>query len=229
MADEQTPDDVRNEHVSRLGSDLGPVYNALWNDVASLHVKWREYREMFGSTPERIELLNSAAGLFFRIVQDTLWDDTLLHLCRLTDPPQSAGRSNLTLRALPPLVMDPLLRGEVSALVDQAVVATAFARDWRNRHLSHRDLALALNSGAQPLVRASRVQVSSAVAAIHAVLNKISERLLQSTLVMDVIAPARGAEAVLYVIRDGLEAGKARTARIQSGNFIEEDLRHRAV
>src|SRR5471030_2611929 len=101
MADEQTPHDVETDHVARLGPALGPVYHALWNDVAWLQVKWREYREMFGSTPARIELLNSAAGLFFRIVQDTLWDDTLLHLCRLTDPPQSVGRANLTVRALP--------------------------------------------------------------------------------------------------------------------------------
>ena len=76
-----------------MGPRLGPVYNALWNEVAWLHAKLHEYKQLYGEKPARLELLNRAAGLFFRIVQDTLWEDTLLYLARLTDPPRSAGRS----------------------------------------------------------------------------------------------------------------------------------------
>lgn len=229
MANEQTPNEVETEHIARLGPDLGPVYHALWNDLASLLVKWQEYREMFGASPERIGLLNSAAGLFFRIVQDTLWEDTLLHLCRLTDPPQSVGRSNLTLRALPPLVNNSALRAEVSALVDQAVHATAFARDWRNRRLSHHDLALAIDSCAQPLAPASRTHVSDALAAVHAVLNRISERLLQAALANHVITPTTGGVSLMLLLRDGIEARDARRERLRRGEPLPEDLGPRAV
>jgi hypothetical protein len=131
--------------------------------------------------------------------------------------------------ALPARVNDSVLRAEADALIDQAVNATEFARDWRNRHLGHRDLALALNSAAQPLRPASAAKVSEALSAIHAVLNLISERLLQSTLAADVITPRTGAEALLHVIRDGLEADHARTARMRRGAFTEEDLRHDGV
>src|SRR2546430_16292006 len=65
--------------------------NALWNEVAWLHAKWHEYKELYGEKPPRLELLNRASGFFFRIVQDTLWENTLLHLARLTDPSRSAG------------------------------------------------------------------------------------------------------------------------------------------
>ena len=93
-----------------------------------------------------------------------------------------AGKSNLTIRALPELCDEPALRSRVTELVDAALEATKFARDWRNRHIGHRDLALALNSGAKPLASASRAQVSEAASAIHAVLNQISESVLHSTL-----------------------------------------------
>jgi hypothetical protein len=59
--------------------------------------------------------------------------------------------------------------------------------------------------------------VSQALSSIHAVLNVISETLLDSTLIEDVIAPGTGALALLYVIRDGVEADKVRTERIRSG------------
>ena len=232
MADEETPDQVEIEHIRRLGGDLGPVFHAVWNDHAALCVTWQEYREAFGTSPERVELLNSAAGFFFRIVQDTFWEHILLHLCRLTDPVKSVGRPprpNLTLAVLPQLIDDLALRAEVTALADQAIAATAFARDWRNRHISHRDLALALNSGARPLASASRKQVSDALSAIHAVLNKISERLLESTAATDVIPPPTGAVTLLLLLRQGLEARDARRERLRRGEPLPGDVGPRAV
>lgn len=213
MADTQASNEVENEHITKLGPDLGPVFHVLWNDRAWLVVKWQEYREMFGSGAEQVELLNSAS-LFFQIVQDTLWQDILLHLCRMTDPPKSMGRENLTLRSLPDLISDPAFGAEVAPLVEQAIEATAFARDWRNRHIGHRDLALALKSGMQPLASASEVQVSAALSAIHAVLNRISERLLDSTLAGDVITPFTGAATLMLLLRNGIEARDARRKRL---------------
>lgn len=212
MADTQASNEAENEHITKLGPDLGPVFHVLWNDRAWLVVKWQEYREMFGSSAEQVELLNSAS-LFFQIVQDTLWQDILLHLCRMTDPPKSMGRENLTLRSLPDLISDPAFGAEVALLVEQAIGTTAFARDWRNRHIGHRDLALALKSGVQPLASASEVQVSAALSAIHAVLNRISERLLDSTLADDVITPFTGAATLMLLLRNGIEARDARRKR----------------
>lgn len=229
MADAEGPDQVEAEHIARLGPDLGPLYHALWTEYVSLVVKWQEYREAFGTSEERVDLLNSAAGLFFRIVQDTLWHDTLLHLCRLTDPPESVGRPNLALGRLPQMIADATFRGEVATLVDQAVASTAFARDWRNRHLGHTDLALALNQGAHPLRDASRQQVVDALTAIHAVLNRVSERLLQVTLAPEVIAPLTGAVTLMRLLRDGIGARDARRERIRRGEPLPEDFPPKAV
>ena len=154
MARNLTADEVREEHLASMGPHLGPVYNALWNEVAWLHAKWHEYKELYGEKPPRLELLNRASGFFFRIVQDTLWENTLLHLARLTDPSRSAGRQNLTVLQLPSLVNDPGLREQLEALLTEAKSKAEFARDWRNRHIAHRDLDKALGKGAEPLAAA---------------------------------------------------------------------------
>ncbi|WP_408068516.1 AbiU2 domain-containing protein [Vineibacter terrae] len=60
-----------------------------------LHVKWEEYVELYGKRQSRVDLLNEAAPLFFRIVQDALWADTLLHIARLTDEPNSYDKPSM--------------------------------------------------------------------------------------------------------------------------------------
>ena len=88
------------DHVSKMGEEIGLIYDALWQEIAWIHKKWAEYVALFGTTPERIELLNQAAPSFFRTVQDSMWEDVLLHLARLTDSPRSMGKNKVH-RALP--------------------------------------------------------------------------------------------------------------------------------
>jgi hypothetical protein len=230
MASNKTSEEVRAHHLDELGPELGPIFNALWNDLAWLRVKWGEYRELFGTSEERIHLLNSATGLFFGMLQGVLWEGTLLHLCRLTDPAKVAGKSTVTVQALPELCQDKALRVEVSGRVEAAVEATKFARDWRNRVIAHRELELAQqHKSAKALARASRVQVSAALSAIHGVLNHISETLLGSTLADEVASLHSGSIALLHVIKDGLETADERRKRIRNGQPEPRDLKARAI
>jgi hypothetical protein len=224
MARNLTADEVREEHLASMGQHLGPVYHALWNEVTWLHAKWHEYEELYGAKPARLDLLNRAAGLFFRIVQDALWEDTLLHLARLTDPPWSSGKENLTILRLSALVDDGALREQLDALLTEAQLKTEFARDWRNRRIAHRDLAKALGEGAKPLASASRNHVDDALRALAAVLNRVNSFYLKSELVFDVITPMTGSVALLYVLRDGLAAEERRLARFRAGRPDPDDL-----
>ncbi len=216
--------EVKQEHLSKLGPILGTHYNALYNEVAWLHVRWKQYKDLFGTSPSRIAILNQAAGLFFRFVQDGLWEDTLLHLTRLTDPPKSMGKENLTLQALPPLIKDTEFHEEIIGLVKAAVNATEFARDWRNRTLAHTDLKLAIQLGAEPLAPASRKSVADAINAVSRVIQRLSEYHFKSDLLFDVITPADDAVSLLYVIRDGLKAEEERRARLKEGKLSAEDI-----
>jgi hypothetical protein len=229
MARYRSSKEVRNQHLDMLGPNLGPVYDALYNECLWLHFKWHQFVELYGSTTERIDLLNRAASRFFLHIQDTLWQDTLLHLTRLTDRGDFNGKKNLTVQSLPNLISDLKFRDEIQHLVDEAVKATAFARDWRNRRIAHRDLALTLNKGAKPLANASRKHVTEALRAVCRIIERVNEFYLKSYLSLDLVTKTITDDAVslLYVIRDGLDAEQKLQQRVRNRKLEPEDLRPR--
>ena len=178
-----------------------------------------------------MELLNEAAPAFTRIVQDSLWEGVILHIARLTDPPKSVGKRNLSIRALEEAVTDSEVKEKVSEAVAEALAASEFCRDWRNRHLAHRDLNLALKLGAKPLKAASRQKVTEALASLSNVLNVVSLKYVESTTLFDIdLRVGRspgGAMSLLYFIDMGVEAEGRRRERLKNGHFDANDYRPR--
>jgi hypothetical protein len=213
MATEQSADEAKQEYTKAMGDTLGSLYYTLWRQVAWLHLKWHEYVELFGTKESRIHLLNSAAPSFFRIVEDVLWDEILIHITRLTDSPAFGKRENLTIQRLAPLI--------------DAGVASAFCRDWRNRRIAHMDLDLALNAKAEPLQPASRQKIRLAIAAINDVLDAVLKHYLNNTNLFDWVGNPGGALSLIYVIDDGVRADAERRARLESGKFHPDDIRPR--
>ena len=223
----RTADEARSDAIRAMGQELGDLYSALWQEIAWLHAKWEEYVCLFGTKESRVDLLNRAAPRFARIVQDTLLEDVLLHVARLTDPPKSVGKDNLTIQGRTALVSDPVTREEVTELIKAAKMATEFCRDWRNRHLAHRDLLLALNRGAQPLMEASRLHVWTALRSIVATLNAVSAHYMDTTSMFEVGTSPGGALNLLHVINEGLKVAEERQSRLTSGQFEPRDFWHR--
>jgi len=228
MSGHRTAEEVRQHHVEVLGDELGTLYNVLWNELAWLYSNWREYEELFGKKPSRIELINKAAGLFFRIVQDSLWEDSLLHIARLTDPPKSVGKDNLSIRRLPDLIENDALKKKVTELIKVSVEKAEFCRDWRNRRIAHKDLGLVLKTGAKPLKLASRAKVKEALSSIADVMNAISSHYMDSTTMYEGVGgTSGGAVSLLYVLDDGLRAKEERHERRKAGNYQPEDFEAR--
>lgn len=221
---DRTADEAKAANIEKMGDKLGTLYSELWQEVAVLHVYWAEYVELFGTKPSRVELLNKAAGAFTHMLQEELWEIRLLHLARLTDPPMTGNKANLTLQGLPALIDDNAVKASVTALIATAVDATAFARDWRNRRIAHRDLKIALNEPGTPLADGSRADVKKAVEAISAVLNAVAGHYLKSETRFDLAARSNGALSLLYVLHDGIKAREARQERLKSGTFDPNDM-----
>jgi hypothetical protein len=226
MADETAVDEVRDGYIQCMGQDLGSVFHALWEEVAWIHVKWREYCELFGTRPSRIDLLNEAAPLFFRIAQDALFEDILLHIARLTDPPESCGKKNLTIRSLGSFLERSEISQELDTLLKVALEKADFCRDWRNRYIGHRDFKLALEQGAEALKPASRQKVKAVLVALAQVLNCVHIHYMQSETVFDRGNNPGGALELLYLIDDGVRLKKDREARLNAGEYRPEDCRN---
>jgi hypothetical protein len=223
MGARRSAEEVEQERLNVLGPDLGPIYYALYEEVTWLHAKWKQYRQLY-ATPETVDLLNRIAGFFFRVVQDVLWEDIVLHVARLSDPPKSMGKANLTLRRLPEVIQLQELAAEVKNLVEEVQRESAFAREWRNRRLAHRDLSLALDFEAEPLQGVSRDQMERALSAIRAVLNKVQGRFWKSEVAFQHFLAHDDAAALTYYLGVAAKAEDRSRERLSQGRPLPEDL-----
>ena len=80
-----------------MSAELQLDYDLLQNEAGALGYRLREYTAMFVAPRERIDLLNAVAAPFFRMLNETLWGDMLMHLGRITDPATMGRFDNLSL------------------------------------------------------------------------------------------------------------------------------------
>jgi hypothetical protein len=189
-----------------------------------INSKWAEYVVLFGTSSERVALLNEASPSFAHLLQDALWENVLLHIARLTDPAMSCGKTNLSLAALAAAIDRPATRAKAEAKVQVALSSSKFARDWRNRHIAHKDLHLALEKGSTPLAVASRNLVAQALTDLGAMLNVVSQEYVASTSFFDGGPEVGGAIDMLYALNEGLLARRARRERLERGEYKPEDF-----
>ena len=200
--------ETRDSFRAAMGEELGSTYYGLWNECAWLHWKWSDYVVLFGKNRERVDMLNRAARSFFFNLSGALHEEILLFLCRMTDPAKTGkggSKQNLTLQRLPQRVA-PAIQAGTKELVDQAIADTKFARDWRNRHIAHRDYALAVNEATKPLEASSRAAIQTAVEAVTSTLSLVYEHYMDGEVRFDVVTPLGDAEALVYHLEQGLQA-----------------------
>lgn len=229
MGNHEEVDAAKKEYIACMGEPLGKLFYALNQEVEWLYMRWNEYIALYGTKPSRINLLNKVAPLFFRVVQDLLFEGTLLHIARITDPPKSSGKENLTIKRIPPLVLDQRLSGILKLKIEVAVQKSEFCRDWRNRLIAHQDLKLAIEEGINLLQPVNRKMIQEALDAIANVLNAVILHYNESEIGFGIAHGNGGGESLLYVIDDGLRAEEERTKRIRNGDFREEDFQVRDI
>jgi AbiU2 len=220
----RTAEELLERAIRDMGDELGPVYHELSNGLSRLHVKWRAYRQLYTRSPERIDLINKAAGWFFKVVQGALVGDVLLHIGRLTDLESIGRRDNLTIRRLPPIVPDAL-RGDIDALLAAVLTACEPIRTWRNRRGAHTDLDTAILGVPTPGI--TNEQVETVLASLRALLNRIEQHYWRApTMYEHIVTPPGDADSLVYYLLKGIRADEARHQRLRDGKPTPEDLRN---
>ncbi len=183
---------------------------------------------LFSTKPSHVDLLNVAASTLFKIIQDIMWKDVVLHIARLTDASKSAGRSNLSFQRLPAAIAHVETKSKVEMALEMALIHTKFCRDWRNRDIAHQDLDLTFSRSASPLESASGQKISEALKSLAEVLNIIATHYLETTTFFESLGPTvGGANNLLRVLDEGVKAMKARQKRLRAGTAVPEDWQGR--
>lgn len=85
----KTAEEIKNEMIEKLGTDFGLLLNSLYNEITWLTFRWIEFVELYGTKETRLELMNKSAPFLFFTIQKVLWENLLLGISRITDPPKS--------------------------------------------------------------------------------------------------------------------------------------------
>ncbi len=223
MAENQSAEEVLKRYKEILGEEFAMLFYALHNEFTWLTAKWQQFQKLYETNQERIEVMNKTAPFFFRVVQFTLWESIVLQIARLVDPPQSVGKDNLTIKRLPNYIIDESKKKALELLIETAESSTSFARDWRNRHIAHRDLNLAINAPVTKLAEANKQITELALKSLSDVLGYIHKEYFDTQFLYELGSYSGDAKSVLVFLRGGWESDQQRYERIKSGKAIESD------
>ena len=194
---------LREDRARIMGLEFARLFDELQDEYEWLHYKWSQFEEFFGQGPERIDLLNASASNFFYFLKKLLFEDAMLHLSRLTDPPASMGRTNLTIMRLPECIADPHFRAALQARVDTIKANCVFANSWRNKRLAHTDLSTARREcAALPTVDAN--QIKSATESVRLLLASVDEHC--GFPVIALLSDPWGATSLIHHLEQAIQA-----------------------
>lgn len=176
-----------------------PVHN-LWSAIDSeviwLHGRWIIYRQLFGTSPERIAILNASAGTFFNVLQQTLLNDVQLSLSKLDDKAASGKHANMTLAAL----VESLRtcgEGEIATRLEPFLnafnLSCAKIRHRRNKWIAHFDRDTMLGTKVNTRQGPSRNEIELSLDALRTFMNCVRLHYLDSqTFYQDFIMDSDG-------------------------------------
>ncbi len=217
-----TAEEIKNDMIQKLGTDFGSLFNSLYNEITWLTFRWIEFVELYGTKETRLELMNRSAPFLFFTIQKVLWENLLLGISRITDPPISMGKRNMTLTAIPTFLTDDNFKKEIENDLKELMVESMFCRDWRNRWIAHLDYELATDrDNAKPLETGTRKKLKIAIKRIHSIYNKVEFEYLETTTGFEYLKSDRGAISLLYRIEDGLRFDKEVHERKLRGEWID--------
>ena len=76
---------------------LSEIYAKLEDQVSLLHGLYAQFRQLFGASKGRVDLLNEMASGFFWFVHRAFLREIVLSLCRLTDPATQGKYENVSI------------------------------------------------------------------------------------------------------------------------------------
>ncbi len=202
-------DGLDQEMQAHLPADLSLQFRPLFKDIFWLGMKWHEYETLFGDEGN-FDLLHRTASYLFQIIDDTMWDDMILHLSRLVGPEKSLGKENLTVRRVPELIQDLSLKSEIQSLVDSCQAHCSFVTDHRNKRLAHYDLVVAVQNLEASLTGVSRTEMRLAVESLQSIMQKIYAHYANVHFEFDTSLRTDNAESLIRALERAERASVAR-------------------
>ncbi|WP_427313104.1 hypothetical protein [Cupriavidus sp. H39] len=158
----------------RFPEPIREIWATISADVVWLHGRWIIYRQLFGTSKDRVDLFNETAGTVASILQDVLLRDVQIAVSKLGDRAASGQNRNLTLRRLQVELRnagETDVADQMEPLLETFESASKAVRNRRNKWLAHSDLKTLLGAREEPLHGPSRREIETILTALRAVMH----------------------------------------------------------
>ena len=190
---------------TRLPPSIQDFWRSLHSEVVWLHGRWILYKQLFGTSPERIDILNAAAPTFFNIQQTIMLNDVQLSISKFGDPARTGTRTNLTL----------------SVHIESFKVSCDKIRHRRNKWIAHFDLNSMLQKQVVPLPGPSREEIERALEQLRAAMNSIATYYGLSQTLYEHFSMAADGEFLVSTLRKGIRYQQL----VKEGVIGRDDMR----
>jgi hypothetical protein len=186
-----------------INPELNELFKAVNHEVTWLHKVWELLNQLYWSGAENFEIMEATAPHFFGILRTMLFEEMIMIVNRLTDPPITRGRTNASFERLIGLV-DMQTHAELVESLHQRLkelrTNSGTFRAWRDKRVSHNDLSITLEKG-NPLPHIMRGEAQRVVREIADFMNEFSLAILgQSQAYMPfLVADGDGSALMRYL------------------------------
>ncbi len=207
-----------------MPKEITEIWDFLHGEVAWLHGRWSMYRQLFGISENRINVLNRVAPTYFGTIQKIQLDEVQLTLSRLSDPAWTGKRQNLTL--------ETLVEGlDALGVPDLASALKGHLEEYRrrcekiivrrNKQIAHNDFVTHQESKAQGLHNASREEVEQALDALRVFMRAVYEYFEHLYMAYEHFVMHSDANGVLRIAGEALRYRELmESGKIDSADFV---------
>ena len=196
--------EVKAEFVASFPPKTGELAYELSRSITFLQLKWKLFRALYGTSQERIDLLNRTAPTFFAFLDQIMFHDVVLAITRLTDPPGTGNHQNASLARLIMLLAPHVGAAELAGWRSELKLlngAVEPLRDTRNRFLAHDDLPATLNYHPRPIPGVSRAQMEAMLKRIRDLFDSIDTKFRGSPTSHEIIVADGGEQLIAALER----------------------------
>lgn len=164
--------------AERAGTEHRDLLNAIEREFIQLRYRWGLFCQLFDSGQANVDLLNKSGSNVFQLFQKLVIDDVMMALCRLSDPNNSMGHENASVRNLFKRDKENLseeTNKEIDARLLELDEHMKKISTLRNKALSHTDFEHALNTELLP--RPTYDELEKSIDAIRSILSKLTDEL----------------------------------------------------
>jgi len=192
-----------------IPSQLNDAWAFLHAEVLSLHGRWEIFNQLYGESPERIDLLNTTAPTFFAVLQGVLLNDVQLTLSKLADPATTLRRPNLTLETLLHGIEnlpEPQLSAQLAPLLAHYRAACEQVKVRRNKDIAHFDFATQIAPAQKVAVLPgpSRQEIDTAIIALREFMATVFAHFEGKHMAYEGFSLHDGANQLLFLLKQGL-------------------------